>query len=67
MCIRRNVPTIVLYGVMCFIMYNTPINRQQSEGEARTRLAVDLAFYLLTYGARMINNNSDTNYIDQKR
>jgi len=52
---------------MCFIMYNTPINRQQSEGEARTRLAVDLAFYLLTYGARMINNNSDTNYIDQKR
>jgi hypothetical protein len=48
----------VPYGVRCFIIYNTPINRQRSEGEARTRLAVDLAFHLLTYGALMINNTS---------
>ena len=43
---------------MCFIIYNTSINRQRSEGEARTRQAVDLAFHLLTYGALMINNTT---------
>ena len=43
---------------MCFIIYNTSINRQRSEGEAQSRLAVDLAFHLLTYGALMINNTS---------
>ena len=46
------------YGVVCLIINNTSINRRQSEGEARTRLAVDLAFYLLTYGTLMINNTS---------
>jgi len=43
---------------MCFIINNTPINRQRSEGVARTRLAVDVAFLHLTYGAIMINNTS---------
>jgi hypothetical protein len=51
-------PTIVPYGVVCFITHTTLINRLRSEGEARTRHAVDLAFYLLTYGAPMINNTS---------
>jgi len=52
------IPTIVPYGVMCFIINNTLINRLRSEGEARTRQAVDLAFHLLTYGALMINNTT---------
>ena len=56
--LRSAAPTIVPYGVMCFILNNSSINRQRSEGGARTRLAVDLAFYLLTYGARMISNTS---------
>ena len=46
------------YGVVCFIITYTLINRLRSEGEARTRQAVDLAFQLLTYGALMINNTS---------
>jgi len=48
----------VPYGVVCFIITYTLINRLRSEGEARTRQAVDLAFQLLTYGALMINNTS---------
>ena len=53
---------------MCFIIHNTLINRLRSEGEARTRQAVDLAFYLLTYGALMINNISHSlwNRLQQK-
>lgn len=51
-------PTIVPYGVVCFIIHITLIHHLRSEGEARTRLVVDLAFYLLTYGALMINNTS---------
>ena len=43
---------------VCFIIHITLINRQRSEGEARTRRAVDLAFHLLTYGTLMINNTS---------
>jgi len=43
---------------VCFIITYTLINRLRSEGEARTRQAVDLAFQLLTYGALMINNTS---------
>jgi len=54
----KGIPTIVPYGVMCFITNNTLINRLRSEGEARTRQAVDLAFHLLTYGILMINNTS---------
>jgi len=54
----KGIPTIVPYGVMCLLINNTLINRLRSEGEARTRQAVDLAFHLLTYGALMINNTS---------
>jgi len=48
----------VPYGVVCFIIHITLINRLRSEGEARTRQAVDLALYFLTYGRLMINNTS---------
>ena len=43
---------------MYLLVSNTLINRQRSEGGARTRLAVDFGLFHVIFGAIMINNTS---------